>query len=407
MKQPAPPVQHSEQNVPQSSVASKARLKEIILNAVILGLLVLSFVFSWFMPVVTYGSKDFDVSVSASPFDMTIGESIAFTGSPLIENYVKNKDADLAKPDVDDASMQQLLDDIAFKRTYEPSAFVQWLFFDNYFALVERSAGLGLTNSGLTKEDVYNKIKEFVRLSPVEITHLNYQGFHQFILGCINAQADPDTGAHVELTEAKVTALQDKFLIGKVDFAAVKAALSYTNIIDMSVVATPASRLPENNNAFEHQSKKSENYVLSYVALEETTSILSTYMGIFMMIFGIVQLLLCIPVLLRLLRVIKGQPRKLKKIKKKTGMRKRDKHAVLVIAIIQAVLVILAWVGAFTGLAARNAGTLAGVSVVTLLVFILVAVAEVLYMKHVKKYPNAPAAAAPEVSDDPVPPTAE
>ncbi len=410
----------------QGKMSPKARLTEIIVNAVILGLLVLSFVFSWFIPTANAHPADFDEpSVSFSPFEMFVGTIQQISGDgALVDAFVENGGKDLlVKGDNTNTSNrepseEQILADVEFKRTYAPSDFMAWLYYDTWFDAVLynintnirayweefKNADREATVKSWT--EIYEEAKVLAKISVADLMQFNYAGFRNFVRGCFTA------ATHDSLNEETVKGLRDTYLVSDVNFAYIEEAFADLTVTKRALIESAIGNMPNYADTFKLATDSDEVEYYRAVGTQsdpvmdedECLPMLAVYGGYVILVFGLVQLLLAIPVLLRLLRAIKGQPRKQKKIDKKTGQRKKNKHAVLVFGVLQVLFLILSWIGSFTQVTGKFAGAMAGASVVTLLVNICLIAGEIFYMQLVKKNPDA--AEAPEAPSAPSEPEA-
>ncbi len=412
----------------------KTRLTEIIVDAVVLGLLVLSFIFSWFMPTLKVSVEGFEgYSASFSPMQMFVG-TISMTGGNGA--YVKDfKESGGFVELADEESKgghgplyysersgrmvfefpdeELVLHDVEFKKAHTPSAFKHYNFIDGYFGVTvwkmdeareelrrELQASSSIpanqydTYLDLMKKErldpSYPTIMKLAALDEKDIGDFNWSGFTYFIYHSYANFSENDG-----FDEATIKTYQDKYLLGEVNFEALKKVFEedqsegyFLEYMPTHVDAFDTRTHPVNGVETKvvfrmHYSTKPE----AVRAAGEHLSVLAVYFGIGMVIVGLAELLYAIPVVLRLVNAIQGKPRNVSKKQLKLGKIKYN-HQVIVCAIVMTFFTIISWGGAASQVTAPYIGAIAGASALTFIVSLGLAAAEIFYNIFAKKNPD-------------------
>ncbi len=398
----------------------KLWLKELILCAVIAGLMLISSIFTAFLPLINISSDQIEnysrqlssvdaiyllVDVSTAPAqDNEITQKFLANGGAKLFRKINSKGEDVTDKEgetnykivVRSASEEQILNDVEYKRSQDFGQDLQGIFGPLYLSDIlaeqqriydETMNGLALIYpSGVPNDLVEEMDKEVeedkpilldkgcavIDLFPEEIAHYNFAG-----LGCFLEHAAKDYEAGI-LTGEKLDEYEAKYLVGTYDNETELKALFED---DMRFI----TYLPRYTTNF--SLINGTTVELSFGIKEETcTGSYQLYMffGIALTAFALVQLLYVFPPVLRLIRLLRHQPRKVPKKKQKLGAKYITTVLSLLILIPSIALHIINAVME----AGRFTCAFPPVLVLTLLINVLIIVGDVMYHIHVKNNPE-------------------
>lgn len=404
-KDTTPPISQND-GVMQSPVAQdskKAQRTEIILDAIILGLLILSFVFSCFVPIVRMAATQLpDFSVNISPLNILLvvidesDQNNAYLDA-FVENGGKNLlydnkyDSDIDKLIRENATEEQIASDVAFKREYKPSVADRLDNADRYIGYVEfaESAQFDYITkitelSEQERDELQRKfdaaVQDLFAISNEyidEIERFNFEGFRQFVNAALY---DYRNNA---LDEQKVNEYEEKYLLNQYGYDKISALLQQYDDLELAIDLMPTYaglfRLSGSDD-------NSSVQIFTYSAVRNNEGF-GLFFGMFMLVTALIQLFLAFPAAMRLLRAVKGQPRKEPKQRKKFIQIFFAKNSLICATVINILFGILTV--ALGGVLASALISAFSVGIVfTLLINVMLIAAEVLYKRFVAQHPQ-------------------
>ncbi len=381
----------------------KQKLKEIIVNAIVIGLLVIAFAFTLFLPSVRYSSQYLgNYSANISPFDfclVMIDEVKGGERDKLLADFLNNDGSKLLNKDKSnnivrsDASEKQVLADVEFKRSLSVLNARKWKHvaamigcidknIENYVKwFLETFKQLGYSGDKL--EEMLDKLEEELReevvaLYPViglaidDVTSLNFAGLKRFITTAYTDYAEDG------LTAEKFEEYKEKYLIS--DFSLESLTGLFDDMEDIAFV------LPGYADTFTIDGNDANVVALELTSPsdsgEDFVFVIDMILGITLAVVAVFYLCEAVVVLMRLLRIIKDKPRKLPKKRKFI-----TRYPIIYSVAVSIVLIVGSFVLAIIKLGGILAGGFAPLSVLTLLVSICLIAAEVYAMKLAKNDP--------------------
>lgn len=327
----------------------KYRLTQIVLTAVLAGLLLLSSIISIFVPIFRITTPDYAPNYSATlpAFSTMIdGAKALFTSdsdTEIEKQFVANGGKELLEEESKDKTHKyhrasptsgQVMKEIAFKRGYSPSAAERADFFVGYLDIARQNAENIYTDmaSRLPDEAIEEKRllrealdKKVLTVGAVaeayreEVERFNFLGLHLFISAC---------SASSDLTQESVAALEAEYLIGNYGLEVIQPLLA-NDLDDIG------QTMPAYTDSFSLNGGRS---IGIYCVISYNVGSVCGIFSILIVILAVGQIFLAIPVALDLVRLIKNQPRVEKPRKRKENfitrfLRKTHSYCAPLIAI--------------------------------------------------------------------------
>lgn len=402
----------SSENLTVDAQKKKLWVTELVLNAVLAGLLVLSAIFSAFLPFGRfYDSRAKGVTANFSALDGTIllidelkDDSENYI---LIQKFKENEGESLFIKDKDgeirrkSPSEEQVLNDVAFKREHSFGKRAKLMNVFNFISDVRdaledaykplyKYAGsdqniIDIDEINRQKNEDYAAMTDaalaLINLYPEEVENFNYAGLKRFL-----------TYSHADylndsLTAEKVTDYEKKYLVGTygeaglVDYFGTDTEGTDTEMVNQhtEMVNQLIDYMPDYATDFKMMSDSTIILVDGKLSKDMPQfGLMSVGFGgfVILFIFALAQLIYAILVILRLLRVVRHQPRKVPQKKQKF----KSKFVLSIISL----LMIVGWIlPLILGKAEILSCTFAPAFILIFILNALIIAADILYHRFV------------------------